>query len=108
MRYYVQADMVTMRRVLDEPLQIRERPAYRRTWHPVDRGKGGRAPLAVPPRQAGGKGPAGRALTRGHHVLCRIDRAGRTALLRFSDTNLSEADIERKRDTIRRARRSEK
>jgi len=31
-----------------------------------------------------------------------------TALLRLSDTNLSEADIERLRDTIRRARRSEK
>jgi len=31
-----------------------------------------------------------------------------TALLRLSDTNLSEADIERLRDTIRHARRSEK
>jgi len=107
MRYYVQADMVTMRRVLDEPLQIRERPAYRRTWHPVDRGKGGRGPLAALPAKPT-ESPAGRARTRGHHVLRRIDRAGRTALLRFSDTNLSEADIERKRDTIRRARRSEK
>ena len=31
-----------------------------------------------------------------------------TALLRLSDTDLTDADVDRLRDTIRRARRSEK